>query len=440
MALTYEQIAKILESGDFESFIEETETHILECKREPYRLDHDRGSMELAKDVASFANAGGGYLVIGLETQRTENTMFDVIRRLRPLKQDQIDTKQYQDILGSWLVPPPTVFIKWYPSRNDSQRGLFAIKIPEQTDSQPFLTARLLDTNEKRVEVAFGYAERREARSEPISVHEMQGYFRDGKRFSQQIARRFDLFEAKLKKPSLAVDFASQLGTAIDAALDAAALRERRVITLVAHPNQQVELRTIFDPSAGSLLAHLQSPPYTRYSGWHLGASHTAKIVRGELARVTRDDFVIDLYRNGMLVFPASAESDYYCWGLPYPRLNDLALAEATYNFVAFYQLVVQDMGGEVIESTLTIDARNLHKDGVKNFIAPDRGRSFDAPHDSWQKSLVLTHPEIANTGRAAYQLIREFYLWCGADESLIPYTRKERELKIIDPSLFPRN
>jgi len=59
---------------EFGAFIGEVEDAVLECKAAAYHFDDEPRQFELAKDVAAFANADGGVIVIGLETTKVPMT------------------------------------------------------------------------------------------------------------------------------------------------------------------------------------------------------------------------------------------------------------------------------------------------------------------------------------------------------------------------------
>jgi hypothetical protein len=135
----------ILKGGDFEQFIGAMESDEFECKAEPYRLEDKRQKFELAKDVSSLANARGGMIVIGLETERDAVLSGDVVTGWRLLDEGSINTSQYQDVLNSWLYPrlQTTPEIKWFPSRADQSKGVVSISISNQPSQwRPFLITK----------------------------------------------------------------------------------------------------------------------------------------------------------------------------------------------------------------------------------------------------------------------------------------------------------
>jgi Putative DNA-binding domain len=82
----------------------QAESHWLECKQQPHR-DDERGKLELAKDVASFANSrNGGLLVIGLSTKRRGEQ--DIIAALRPFPVAGKRAGALRRILDHRIYPP----------------------------------------------------------------------------------------------------------------------------------------------------------------------------------------------------------------------------------------------------------------------------------------------------------------------------------------------
>ncbi len=62
---TKQELEEILSSGDFDRLAGKYENEWFDCKKEPYLFDNEKGKHELAKDISSFANVDGGYILIG---------------------------------------------------------------------------------------------------------------------------------------------------------------------------------------------------------------------------------------------------------------------------------------------------------------------------------------------------------------------------------------
>lgn len=70
-------------TGQLARFVGLPESAWLDVKSGPYRLDNPGSAAELAKDVAAFANGGGGLLLVGFSTRR--EGAREIIDKLRPV-------------------------------------------------------------------------------------------------------------------------------------------------------------------------------------------------------------------------------------------------------------------------------------------------------------------------------------------------------------------
>jgi hypothetical protein len=131
--MTRAEALAILESGDFDPLLHTPETLEIEFKGEPYQLDRDSQKFELAKDVSALANAAGGVIIIGAQTQRDDEVAVDVVTELRLLPQGLVDERQYEAIVSNRVYPLlRELGVTFYPSAGDGTRGLMAIDVPPQ--------------------------------------------------------------------------------------------------------------------------------------------------------------------------------------------------------------------------------------------------------------------------------------------------------------------
>src|SRR4029453_8579339 len=77
--LNAEQIPDVLNRGSFDEFLGVVEDHQLECKKEPYQIQRDDQKQEFAKDVTALANVEGGFILIGVRTERNPTHFGDEI-------------------------------------------------------------------------------------------------------------------------------------------------------------------------------------------------------------------------------------------------------------------------------------------------------------------------------------------------------------------------
>jgi hypothetical protein len=198
MALTVELVAEILASGDFNRFVGEIENECFDAKDQPYPLD-DPGKFEMAKDVCAFANATGGYILIGLRTQQSTVHYGDEVEKVRVMPQNLVNPTQSLNILDDWCYPPVEgLAVRFHASGADPSKGIVAIAIPRQRpEIKPFLIKRSFD-GAKQVGAMFAYSERRRDGNAPLGVVDLQRALRSGLSFENKLEGRFDRIEELL--------------------------------------------------------------------------------------------------------------------------------------------------------------------------------------------------------------------------------------------------
>jgi hypothetical protein len=219
--------------------------------------------------------------------------------------------------------------------------------------------------------------------------------------------------------------------------------KDARSLILAAAPTQPSELRTIFSEKAGSIRRKLEQPPVLRENGWSLRTADQAKFVHGELIRVEGHRAIIDLYRDGTLIFGGQINSEFLAWSDKGDLdIHPLALVEVLVNFTRFYGLVLDDFRAIPERVALTIEVRNLHLADQKNRLPEGPvgedvwWKSFttfrEAPGDRWKHTMQVSSNSF-DPDRVAYQLIRELYIWFGHAEEAIPYIRGDGDSRAVD-------
>lgn len=134
--MTRAEVLDVLASGNFEPLVGLAETIDVEFKGQPYQIaDHDSQKFELAKDVSALANASGGVIVIGVQTERDNEASVDVAAELRPLALGLVDEQQYEGILSDMIYPRlREVQVRFHSSGVDNDRGLVSIDVPTQDE------------------------------------------------------------------------------------------------------------------------------------------------------------------------------------------------------------------------------------------------------------------------------------------------------------------
>lgn len=193
------ELEKIISDGDFNSLIGKIENDFFDCKSQIYDLKNEYSKRELAKDVSSFTNLNGGYILIGPKTDDSKTHFGDEIIEISLLDQDLVDPNQYKNVIKDWIYPDEIQGIRvyWKASKDDNNKGIIVIEIPTQKESlKPFLISKIVEEEAKISETIFGYAERKGDRSDPKKIKDIYKIMRDGLLYDKNIENRFNNLES----------------------------------------------------------------------------------------------------------------------------------------------------------------------------------------------------------------------------------------------------
>jgi hypothetical protein len=140
--LTAPTVADLLRTGHGDVLTGQPENDWLDVKSRVYELGEDYGKLQLAKDVASFANAGGGVIAIGVSSSRTRRG--ETVGPLRPVDITNVSTARFRAILRDWLHPRLNgLRIDVIPTGSHPDRGIVVIEIPPQSPAAlPFMVRK----------------------------------------------------------------------------------------------------------------------------------------------------------------------------------------------------------------------------------------------------------------------------------------------------------
>jgi hypothetical protein len=144
-----EELLSALTSGRLDELKGTRETQQIDFKEQPYLLNTPASVSEWCKDVAAFANGGGGCIIVGVRTQAAMDTREDIAvdYSLVPKRLANID--QHYKLLREYLVPEPRgLRIEWFPPGGES--GLLLIDIPQQEERDlPVVVRRALEPGQR---------------------------------------------------------------------------------------------------------------------------------------------------------------------------------------------------------------------------------------------------------------------------------------------------
>lgn len=137
VAKSIDEVRQALRDRKFDELLGLRECNWLDVKSGPYQFTRPSGAEELAKDVAAFANAaGGGLLLIGFKTVADHDS--EIISELRPIPRSLVDLDRHRKLIYERIVPTVRELnVEWIVY--EGQKGVLCIDIPAQpAGSRPF--------------------------------------------------------------------------------------------------------------------------------------------------------------------------------------------------------------------------------------------------------------------------------------------------------------
>jgi hypothetical protein len=462
--LTRDEALVVLQGGEFEPFVGQREDLELEFKGQPYQLDEETGKFELAKDVAALANGTGGVILIGIETERQEDSPLDEAVRVRPLGRRLVDTTRYEAVVGERVYPPiQGLRVEFKPTVGDAERGLVLIDVPPQAETDKlFLVLKALSEGSTAPGWLVGIAVRSVGRVDVRRPAEIHGLITRGFTLTDRLDAltgevgliREHLEEgAGVPAPQSPADRLPQLLEERIAELEETIVVDGDVayLYLAAAPMQSTHVQTLTRQEGIRQL--LEKPPFTRYEGWNLVTLDQAQLVGGRRLRLTNGARKhIDLYEDGTFLAFGTLE-DFLAWHrreLP-DKLNSLALIEFVYNFLLVYDRILGDLDPLPHAVRLAIGLRHAHPAAERqlylSFGRVDR-HDYEADLDVREAPDGAvdreTDVEVADAdphfdlGTATYRLVVQLYNWFGFPDEAVPYTNAERTAVEINEIVRP--
>jgi hypothetical protein len=100
-------IQNILAHGAFDELTGALENEFFDVKSDPWDLNLERGKLDLAKDVSSFANWRGGIIVVGAASAPAATYQRNEVQEIRPLPAMLTPTDRYSHVIREWVYPVP---------------------------------------------------------------------------------------------------------------------------------------------------------------------------------------------------------------------------------------------------------------------------------------------------------------------------------------------
>ncbi|MEV4333646.1 RNA-binding domain-containing protein [Streptomyces sp. NPDC049597] len=121
-----------------DALLELRESQWIDAKKQPYQLSAPAVAEEFAKDVAAFANGGGGVIVIGIATRPERGE--EILDHIVGVDPDAVSPDQVRKVLLQRITPAVRGLRIGWSGPDDGQRVAF-LHIPVQAPGQLFVVA-----------------------------------------------------------------------------------------------------------------------------------------------------------------------------------------------------------------------------------------------------------------------------------------------------------
>ena len=221
-------IEAALTARDWAMLIGRVEDGVFEAKGpKPYDFARPQAQYQLAKDASAFANADGGWIIVGLKHGRVSDRAVDVVEDLDLLAAGDFPADELKGRMRDFVRPDIAgLGVYWVENAGTPGMGVGVIHIPRQdADRKPYLIYHVIESDTKLDHIVFGYAERVGDASSPLSFEQIQHRMKTG--MTSQ-AQRLTRMESQLGRIEGAVQSIREPATGGSAPVDDyARLRER---------------------------------------------------------------------------------------------------------------------------------------------------------------------------------------------------------------------
>ena len=381
----------------------------------PLRLT-ERGRWELCKDVAAFANASGGCLVLGFPEVADPNLGVKVAGTLTPIEVSSVDLDHYRDVLEGGVYPVPTgIELRWFIEQGSQPpAGALLIHVPEAPE-RPLVLGRIVTDPGESIH-AVGVPVRNSDRVNwypPERVHHLL----------RQAERMSDVADLAISAP----DVWPRADEDIDYLTRLEGWADKATLFLQAAPiGGPSRLPDFYDV----VREKLERPDSVRPVGFNLRSlGGSADVIAGALVVRRMDDAAARVDPDGLLTVGALASPEFLGWSVnrssddPMMRVNSTTLIELILECCRFVHEVLRPRSGSARwEYRLVCRSFQSHQVALAAGPASGSIARWDwrvASSDHWDRRVDAgTSPT-----QDAFEVAAEGYALFGLPESAIPYS-----------------
>lgn len=413
---TVEELIAVLENGDDDAVVGVHESTWFDAKSGPYQLDNAKHVWELAKDVSAMSNVGGGVILIGAKTERTEGSLVEYVSEMSPIPANRLMmADRVHDLLRDRLWPPLGSRVSVRQFERSDGRALQAVVVEAAPpDSRPVLvrSRASIEFEGMTHELdAWGSARRVGSGTEWEPIEQLWADIRDGRTARRNLTLPIGATSTRIEE---------RLAQTIALLAERVGRGDRAALVLAAYPDR--ELRLAGFHQLDGIRGALEKLPdrATRRDGFGLGYGVSVDSLDGGLAVIEAGRRGLLVERDGLVVAMALGTSDMLGWahagwetGHPL-RINRFVLVEWPLEFARF---VEREVAPGFPNATWTYEVRGL---GLQlgnppleaSLSEPPLGFSYPAIVDSPDELIDATgDPELD-----AFAIVQQILGWFGID------------------------
>ena len=430
-------IDEILDS-ELDSLVEENtvEGQHLEFK-ETYIIRDNDDRLEILKDIASLANAGGGYLIIGIREDgygkaigyRT-HTVEDLNRMKQSIQQLYIEHITER-------IPRMESKV-----REPSSNPILVIHIPESD-----LTPHMIKFNRRT-----DFWSRYDDGKREMSLPEIRSAFQNDRaqRGLDSISHRLDEISRRLREEERsAPEVTTEPPTSRTKPFFISEFRDGKALTDFMYKKLMEEIKdnpyfwiaatpvslanNAIDTSSQQILEKIQNPPGSRRSGWNMELSAAIKPIPDGVERGPKNYEYLALYNNAHMEFWTPL-GEHFCWRQSRedfekrPELYPYPVVEFPVTFLRLYKSIIEvsNLTGNFIVNLkyLNLKGYRLRPWAPKQtgYIFADGVTPF--PHDDLIVPTIEFN-ESFDPDVVAHDLLTRMYSAFGLSSERIPFYEK---------------
>lgn len=194
MLTTITLVQSILGSRKISSLIGHKEDLWFDAKSGHYDLDSPIGRFELAKDASAFANAEGGFVIVGLQTKPVAQEKTEEVSGLDLLTEPAFNQAKVAGILREYLHPSvQDLSVSWVQDIAGGGKGVGVIFVPEQPLDRRFvLIKHVVDGSVAVKQFVFGFARRHDSHNIPLTIEQLHNMFQNGRTTGSERLNRIE--------------------------------------------------------------------------------------------------------------------------------------------------------------------------------------------------------------------------------------------------------